>query len=293
MEAMPIALTVDDAPSVFAPGSPDFDPGRMDRVRTALQETGVRHCVAFVIGERARDHREPLRRWLEAGYELGNHTEAHLAASRVGADAYLEGVRGCHALLNELGAFDGGRRAYFRHPFGDRGAAGGAREAIDRAIAQLGYTHADVTLNLHDYCYEAPFIAAARTADAARQTRIRARYRRVADACVARAGKRGTAHWGARFVHVAACHFGPLSEHELGGLVRDLGSRVAFRSLAEATETPAYRRLAADLSHNGIAGDLLHRRLRDRALRKLARSTRRLGLFQQSRLGPCWPHLAP
>src|SRR5262245_24482188 len=76
-----VALTLDDAPSIVEHGVAS-DPSHMDAIRETLVAHGVRDCVAFVVGTTARGHEASLERWLDAGYELGNHTFDHRRASR-------------------------------------------------------------------------------------------------------------------------------------------------------------------------------------------------------------------
>jgi hypothetical protein len=287
-----IALTIDDAPSVCGPGGPELDAGRMDRIREAVLAAGIRHCVAFVIGGRARGHEDSLRRWLDAGFELGNHTEDHVAASAIEPDRFERSVQACHQLLLDVGAFEGGRRRYFRYPFGDRGRRGEARRAIAAAIVELGYTPAEVTVDLYDYAYDAPWTRAhGRRPEAT--AAVEARWLSAATRSIGRSAARGRRLWGADLIHVAACHFGPVTERRLGKLLRELGARVRWTSLTAASNVPRYQQLVSDLEREGAASELLARGLADRALRRAVQLAHRLGVPAPAALGPRWPHLGP
>ena len=287
---IPIALTIDDAPSVCEPGGPELDPGRMDRIREAALAAGIRHCVAFVIGDRARGHEDSLRRWLAAGFELGNHTEDHVPASTIDPDRFVQSVRTCHELLVEVGAFEGGRPRFFRYPLSDRGRAGTSRRAIASALAELGYASSEVTMDLYDYAYD-PAWARARERDRSLTSRIEARWVRAATRSVERSSIRGRQLWGPQLIHVAVCHFGPVVEHRLRELVRGLGPHVRWAPLAEASSVLRYQRLVSDLEREGMPSDLLSAGLADRVVRRAARLARRFGALDRSQLGPRGPHL--
>ncbi len=282
---IPIALTIDDAPSVCEPGGPELDPSRMDRIREALLAAGIRHCVAFVIGDRADGNEGCLRRWLEAGFELGNHTEDHVTARSVDPQRFVDSVRACHQRLLEVGAFDGGRQRFFRHPYGDRGRAGAARHAIATALGELGYTPAEVTVNLYDYAYDPSWVRAHAEGEPTRVRKIEARWLKAAAQSIRRSCAQAERLWGPDVIHVAACHFGPVTERRLGGLARAVAPQVRWTALSEAVNTKEYQRLISDVERETMPSELLFRGLGNRILRRAART------LDQSSLGPRWPHL--
>jgi hypothetical protein len=287
---IPLALSIDQAPSVGTSAHTAFDPARLDRVREQLARAGIRYCTAFVVGSRSRGHEASLERWLEAGYELGNCGFDHPRASQVGRAEFIAQLKRSDALLRGLGAFDGHRPRFFRFPFGDRGPDAATRRELLQACHDLGYTVADVSIDLFDRCYEAP-LAAALCRDRARAHAIERRYLANAEGQVQRAGRIGLSRWGGRHVHIAACEFGLLNERCLPELLRRLGSLVSWKPLALAVFQPAYLRFQFDYERNGAIGEQLHRGLFNIALRPLARLSRRARFFDQPTLGPRWPHL--
>jgi peptidoglycan/xylan/chitin deacetylase (PgdA/CDA1 family) len=286
-----IALTIDDAPSIAASGPLAFDAGRMDATRRALQDAGVRSCVAFVIGAHARGHEKLLGRWLDAGYELGNHSDDHAYASRTGFHAFTASVERCDALLREVGAFDGGRPRYFRFPYGDRGASPSRRGALLEAVENLGYQLAEVSIQTYDHCYEARFALALANHDDARARAVTERYLDRALASVHRASRLAGRRFGPDHEHVMAMHFGPVTERTLPALLARLSTCARLVPLERALACPAYLRDASDLAANGVIAERLGGRA-DPALRRLARIARRAGLFEQDALGPLWPHFS-
>lgn len=281
----PVALSIDDAPSVAGAGE-RFDPGRMDAIREQLRARELRHCVAFVIGESARGHEAALERWLAEGFELGNHGQLHVPASGQTPAEFAASVRACDALLEGVGAFAAGAPRYLRMPFGDRGRDAEHRAALARVCDDLGYALADVSVNLYDWCYEAPLTRAVARGDEDAVARILDRFLRSARRELDTAGRRPPEPG---WVDVAACHFGEVSRRALGSLLDGGAGRVAWRALDEALARPGYRSRMADLDANGILADRLARGIGRRPLRRAARLLRRLDWLQERRLGPVAP----
>lgn len=281
----PVALSIDDAPSVSGDGE-RFDPGRMDAIRALLRDRGLRHCTAFVIGESARGHEAVLERWLADGFALGNHGQQHVPASLQSPAEFAASLRACDALLERVGAFEGGAARALRMPFGDRGRDPEHRAALRRVCDDLGYVMADVSINLYDWCYESPLTRAVAAGDESATARILGRFLRAARRELeAACRRRPTAAW----VDLAACHFGEVSTRALGRLLDGFGGRVDWRPLDDALGQPVYQTLMADLDVNGILGDRLARGTWRRPVRRAARWLRRRDWLQESRLGPVAP----
>jgi peptidoglycan/xylan/chitin deacetylase (PgdA/CDA1 family) len=291
------ALTIDDAPSP----SGDAGSALMDAMRRTLECHGVKRCVAFVIGERVPGHEAELERWLAAGYELGNHSHEHAAATHLPERAVGRSFERCHAELERLGAFTDGRARYARLPFGDRGKTPADRDAIRRSILSLGYTLADVSINLNDFIY-APLLESA-LADAchADAAEVERRFAAQARAAILRSRQvttlqtaRGAVSVPGDFAHVIALHFVPGTERFLERMLSAWSAHVGWISLAEAVHHDMYSRFGGDPAHNGvIAGALrgessLARDLALRLTRRGASVARRLRIG--GRTGPRWPH---
>jgi len=86
-----VSLTFDDGPH------PEHTPRLLD----ALAEAGAQ-ATFFVIGEKARRYPHLLRRIVQEGHELGNHTLSHAEPSQTTAEAFLREVRRTRRLLQDL-----------------------------------------------------------------------------------------------------------------------------------------------------------------------------------------------
>jgi peptidoglycan/xylan/chitin deacetylase (PgdA/CDA1 family) len=286
-----IALTADDAPSIAAGRcGVRFDPGRLDRLCEVLQAQSIPHCVAFVIGAAAEGHEAALARWLAAGYELGNHTHDHVAASRTSVAAYLASVRRCDALLAATGAFAAGRRRWFRYPYLDRGADPATRAAIAAGVRELGYQPVHATIDLFDHAYEAALARARAAGDPAAAAAVGGRFERVALASVRRADRAARRAAGRPVDHIAFFHFGAVCEERLAPLLagcRALG--VAWTRVEQAIDEPLHRDYDGDPARSGLVTGGLDRGLADRVGGRLARLLDRLDPCR-ARRGPAFPH---
>ena len=86
-----IALTFDDGPH------PEHTPRLLDRLAAARARG-----TFFVIGEKAQQHPDLIRRIVAAGHELGNHTLTHGEPSQTSAAQFLDETSQTRRLLQDL-----------------------------------------------------------------------------------------------------------------------------------------------------------------------------------------------
>lgn len=276
----------------------------MDAMRRALERHGVKHCVAFVIGERAAGHEAELERWLAAGYELGNHTYEHAAASSLPALEVVRSFERCDAVLERLGAFAHGRARYARFPFGDRGQDPPARVVIRRGVLDLGFSLADVSLSLGDFLYAPPLEAALREGRTADAAEIERRFAAQAHAELLRGQRTARLHAAhgvslavpSDFIHITALHFTPGGARFFERLLSAWAAQASWQPLAAAAAHDIYTRFGENPAHNGVIAGALRgeasvaENVALQLTRRGARFARRLGLLHEDPKGPRWPH---
>jgi peptidoglycan/xylan/chitin deacetylase (PgdA/CDA1 family) len=261
----------------------------MDEVRELLVARGIGHCVAFVVGAAAQDHRAPLQRWLQAGYELGNHTYDHEGAQQLSADRVMASIERCHRLLEQLGAFDGARPRWFRFPMLDRGRDRDHRAEIQRRCEALGYRIAHASVDFFDHRFEQAYLdaGAGRQADA-----IAARYRRVARESLRLTSWAMQRAHGRDAISVPYFHFGAVSLHAVPDILDDAARAGAeWCSLQEAMDQRPYAAFDRDWDASGLVLFPLQRSLPFRVGRRLARLSEAAGVAQQRRYGPRFPYV--
>jgi len=171
-----LALTFDDLPGAEAK-APLADLQAMNRrILEALRSSGAT-ATGFVNEGRTqvdgeRDARVALlRAWLDAGCDLGNHTEAHLGLTETPLRDYEDGVVRGEAILRTLLESRGRAPVYFRHPFTQTGPTPEIKEAFERFLRERGYTIAPFTVEAADYLFSALY-------DQALAARARGRFAR-------------------------------------------------------------------------------------------------------------------
>ena len=97
----PVALTFDDGPSAWTP-----------LVLDLLREHGAR-ATFFVIGQRAREHPDLVKRIVAEGHELGSHTLTHPRLTEIPEDEVRQEITGGLAAIEEV---LGQRPTLFRAP---------------------------------------------------------------------------------------------------------------------------------------------------------------------------------
>jgi len=108
-----IALTFDDAPrggSALMSG-----PEKTEKIITALKSRKVNAAAFFVTTNaiRKQEDLDRLKRYAEEGYNLANHSHAHLSAKKVSPDEILHDFFTAHLITKD---FDGFLKLY-RPPF--------------------------------------------------------------------------------------------------------------------------------------------------------------------------------
>ena len=101
-----VALTFDDVPDELF----------TLQVLDALKKHGVR-ATFFVVGNRAEDHPEVVKRMVEDGHVLGNHSYSHVNFPKVSNDEFHEEVLMTQKAVDEV--VGGYQMKYIRPPYGN------------------------------------------------------------------------------------------------------------------------------------------------------------------------------
>jgi peptidoglycan/xylan/chitin deacetylase (PgdA/CDA1 family) len=175
-----VAVTFDDLP-----GMPPLATTRAvnGKILAVVAEHKI-SAVGFVIGATVNAYNESaerlniLRRWLDAGAELGNHTYSHYDFHHTGAAAFRQDVIRAETIVNKLLAERGARLRYFRHPALHTGRSLKARDELAQFLAARGYTIAPVTHDNQEWIFADAYERASAAND-------RALMRRIGDGYVA------------------------------------------------------------------------------------------------------------
>jgi peptidoglycan/xylan/chitin deacetylase (PgdA/CDA1 family) len=270
-----VAVTFDDLPGVSVAGDGTAKPLDLmtQRLVAAIAESGA-PVVGFVNeGKLYADDRldprrvETLRRWTDAGFELGNHTRDHADLNAVGRDAFEEQVARGETVTKELLAERGKRLRFFRHPYLHTGRDLATRDAVLAYLAGRGYTVAAVTHDNSEWIFARAYANALVRNDAALGSRVAAAYVPYMEAKFDYFERQSKALFGREIPQVLLLHANSLNADHFGELATMMKARgYAFVPLEDALRDEAYR---SPDSYAGPAGiTWLHRwaLTRDRAL---------------------------
>lgn len=103
-EKLRVALTFDDGPN------PEWTPVLLD----GLKERGVKASF-FVIGEKAQESKDLVKRMYDEGHIIGNHTFSHVQLTAIGNDSACEEIVKANQVLYDI---TGEYPQFIRPPFG-------------------------------------------------------------------------------------------------------------------------------------------------------------------------------
>src|SRR3954452_18179246 len=139
-----VAITIDDGPAV----NEGKDLGNFQRIaRGLLSALEIEKVPATIfINERQlnvqgqRDGRAAvLAQWLDAGFDLGNHTYSHPSANKVPVWQFEDDLVRGEVIMKSLLEERGRKLVWFRYPFLDSGTTPEAHQAIVDFLEQRHY----------------------------------------------------------------------------------------------------------------------------------------------------------
>lgn len=158
-----VAVTVDDLPGAI-PATPtaNGELRELERYNEAIPRILKAHhapAIGFVNEKRLhvageRDARAALlQRWIDAGFELGNHTYSHANFNQVSLQEMEdETIRG-EVVTRSLMTAAGKSERYFRYPYLFTGPTAELKEAFEAFLKSRGYKNAPVTVDNADYMF--------------------------------------------------------------------------------------------------------------------------------------------
>ena len=179
-----VAVTFDDLP--FQTDAATLcDPARLMTITqdfVAMLKPLDTHGTAFVNAgkvceaERATILPRVLNVWLDAGLDLGNHTNTHLNIHSTTVEAYLADVDAGAPIVRQALEARGKTLRWFRHPYLFTGETQEKHDVIAAGLAQRGYTVAPVTIDNNDWMFGGAYRKAEAAGDEALKTRIGQAY---------------------------------------------------------------------------------------------------------------------
>jgi peptidoglycan/xylan/chitin deacetylase (PgdA/CDA1 family) len=146
-----VAFTLDDL------GTTGSEP--VEKTAKALLQAGVPEAYGFVNGADVHDHPDngnSVRIWVQAGYQIGNHTFSHHGLDGVSAEAYENDIVANEAILKEFAA-PGADWHWFRYPHLSEGDTLEKKQAVRHFLEGRNYRVAQVTVDYPDWLFDAAY----------------------------------------------------------------------------------------------------------------------------------------
>ena len=244
-----VALTFDDLPGLTQLASQPY----VDYINATLLRGLKRHrfpAIGFVneskldgdgTGNRAHQIAN-LKRWLDAGMDLGNHTFSHESPNDLGAQRYIADIAKGEPVTKQLLAEHHKTMRYFRHPYLETGSPGAVKDAIDGWLATHGYTIAPVTIDADDWEFAQPYDDAIARHDEPRRLRVQREYLAYTERTMAWYQHAAQDVFGRQIAFVILLHDTRLNADTFDDLAAILKRRrLKPITLAQALKDPAYR----------------------------------------------------
>ncbi len=243
------AVTVDDLPlSTLSPtdGDAAVAVDVTAKLLASLRRAQVL-AVGFVNEQRLHKPGEVeqrircLRMWVDAGFELGNHTFSHPHLHSVGLRRFEDDVIRGEPVTRALLAEHHRKLRYFRHPFLETGRDLDTRRRLERFLAARGYTIAPVTVDPFDWMFSAVYQDAKQHGDATLEERVAHAYLTHLDDAFAFAERLAQALLGRDVKQVLLLHANVLNADHLDEALKRIRARgYRFVTLDDALTDAAY-----------------------------------------------------
>lgn len=184
-----------------------------------------------------------LQKWLEAGFELGNHGYSHKNINEISFEEYkneiLKGERVTRALAKKAAL----PYRFYRHPYLSAGDNLQIRQDLDTFLRSHNYVIAPNTITYQDYTFSGAYDAALRKNDTQLAERIREAYLPYTLSRWEAAEKQSIALFGREIKQILMVHANRINADAFDEVAKAMQDRgYIFISIDEAMKDPAYAR---------------------------------------------------
>ena len=241
-----IAVTFDDL--IFVPDNDVRMAAEWTRKLTSTLRQNHVLVTAFVNEKKLtpvsqqQERKNVLKIWLDAGFDLGNHTYSHVDMFSSTPEVFERELVTGEVVTRKLMASKGKVEKFFRHPFLNTGPTLEVKAEYDRILAAHNYTVAPVTVDNSDYMFAKVYTEAIQKKDAALQKRVSDAYIPYMDAVLGFYEKQSMALFGREINQILLVHANPLNAEHFGEMIAMMKKRgYDFISLDQALKDPAYK----------------------------------------------------
>ncbi len=240
-----VAVTFDDLPDINAgDDSVSKQEAITARLLASLRRSKV-PAIGFVNEDKLLDESERpdprlvalIEKWLDAGFEIGNHTFSHLDLNEVGPERFEADIVRGEAVTRPIIERRGLALRWFRHPYLDTGTTLADRDRVNAFLKDRGYRVAPVTVDNSEWIYHLAYLKA----HSIQRPLIRHSYIRYMRDRFAYAESRSRLVFGYEIPQVLLLHAGALNADTFDALAAMMRARgYEFVKIDFAVTDPAY-----------------------------------------------------
>jgi len=245
-----VAITFDDLPW-NGPGYSDAEiAGLTDTLLTTLIARRV-PATGLVTCRGIRDGAPFLRKWLDAGMKLGNHSFSHQDLNSTPVHEWLADVRRCDEAVREVA---GSPVRWFRYPMLHQGDDRAVRDSVARTLHRWGYANAHVTIDNSEWLLARAYDIAMREGDAAEARAIVEAYVAHLREAAEHFRAAGRDKFGREVDHVLLLHANAIAARHIGDVLDGFeADGFTIASLEEVLADPIYARVDKYVGPTGLS----------------------------------------
>jgi len=183
-----------------------------------------------------------LKKWLNAGLDLGNHTFSHPSLHEISVEKYEEEILKGEKVTQELLNQNKKQMKYFRHPYLQTGRSLEVKDAIEKFLSDHNYTVAPVTIDNAEWIFGSAYDKAIDSNKTDVMKQIGIEYINYMKRKIEYWENQSVALFGRNINHVLLIHANTLNAEyfpELCKMIRSIDYK--FVSLDEALKDEAYK----------------------------------------------------
>lgn len=195
-----------------------------------------------------------LKQWLDAGFELGNHTFSHRSANQITVDEYTKDILRGEPITKKLLVERGMSMRYFRHPFLHTGLSLAKRDSINNFLSAHNYIIAPITFDNSEWIYGAAYDKAIKEKNERMMNKIGEDYLSYMKQKLEYWESQSIALFGRNISQTLLIHSNILNAEYFDELCEMISKKdYAFVTLEEALKDEAYKSPDTFIKNNGIS----------------------------------------
>ncbi|WP_422361051.1 polysaccharide deacetylase family protein [Reichenbachiella sp.] len=195
-----------------------------------------------------------LDMWVSNGYDLGNHTFAHLSYHKTPFDEYSAGILKGELITRPLLKEYGKELKYFRHPYLQVGLTQSAYDSLNQFLAEHDYVVAPVSIDNSDWRFAKAYSDAYKKGDTVLMEKIGEAYVDYMEQVLLYYEKQSLDLFGRVIAQTLLTHASYLNAQYLDKVMQKYVEHgYTFISQEEALKDPAYRTEVTYFDNWGIS----------------------------------------